>query len=251
MRARAFALTALLMLPAALDAQVGRLPRPGRRTGPDPATLPPEIPPVTRALAYRRSRWSVSSYTLFSSIEAPTSVGGIARYSTLGAGTRGEFRYTDQLSATVDLTASPLGNGAITEPAELGTRFSPLSWQSEIRPFVDVRAAYISMNDTFASPSDPTGGIGGIGATSQFTDIGRYSRGYGGVAGGGFEYTLTNTIALTAELMAMRDRLTTYRLSGASNLPNGNAFWMTTFRYVIGFRYNPIHTLDLKQNPRQ
>src|SRR6185503_2838936 len=96
---------ALFSLPIELSGQGGvRLPRPGRGT--QPATLPPEIPVVARALALKRSRWSAEGYSLFSAVQVPGGNGGSDTYTSFGAGTRADYRFANNFSATLDVTAS-------------------------------------------------------------------------------------------------------------------------------------------------
>src|SRR4029079_10145270 len=111
-----------------LSAQRIRLPRGGRGATPQPAPLPPEAGPVTRALAYRRSRWSAEAYSLISSLEVPAAAGGVTRYTAPGSAPRADYRYTDHLSATVDMTSSLPFSSTNAQTAEVGTRYSPLAW---------------------------------------------------------------------------------------------------------------------------
>jgi hypothetical protein len=252
MRTRAVLLTALISLPCVLDAQGGvRLPRggsSGRGAPPTAAPLPPTAPEIAHALAYKRSRWSAEGYTLVSAVQVPTSTGS-SNYTSFGTGTRADYRYTDRLSATLDLTYSPIGGSSTTETAEVGTRFKPLAADQVVRPFVDVRALYLHMHDTYSIPgsSVPIGG-----PNQQLNELGRYSRGMGGIVGTGFEYSLTNSFALTTEVAALRNRMSTYRLSGAPTVPaTGAAYWMTTYRLTLGLRYNAVTALHLTQNPGQ
>lgn len=247
MRSRALVLIALLTLPAGLTAQRIRLPRGGRGAVPQPAPLPPEAGPVTRALAYRRSRWSAEGYSLISSLQVPAAAGGVSRYTIPGTGTRADYRYTEHLSATVDMTASLPFSPTNAQTAEVGSRYSPLAWDHQLRPFFDVRAAYMRMYDMYAMPS--TASIVAGAPDQQFIEGGRYSRGFGGVGGAGFEYSLTRSLALTTELSAMRSRMTTYRFTGPATIPNGNTYWMTSFRYILGLKFNPVRALQLAQNP--
>ena len=247
MRSRAFVLIALLTLPSEMTAQRIRLPRGGRGATPQPAPLPPDAGPVTRALAYRRSRWSVEGYSLISSLQVPGAAGGATRYTTPGAGTRADYRYTEHFSATVDMTASLPFSSTTAQTAEVGTRYSPLAWDRELRPFFDVRAAYMRMYDMYAMPS--TAAIVAGTSNQQFVEGGRYSRGLGTVGGAGFEYSLTRSLALTTELSAMRSRMTTYRFTGPATIPSGNAYWMTSYRYILGLKFNPVRAVHLTQNP--
>jgi hypothetical protein len=247
MRCRALVVIASLTLASGLGGQGIRLPRIGRRTAPAPAPLPPEAPAVKQALAYKRSRWSAEAYSLVNSIQVPATAGaGATSYTTFGTGTRADYRYTERFSATMDLTVSPIGDVATSETAEIGMRYWPLERNDDLRPFVDVRAAYMHMNDMFAAPMDMPGGIGGL--NQQFAEEARFSHGLGSVAGAGFEYSITRSLSLTTELSAMRNRMTTYRLTGPVAIPTGGStYWMTLFRYTLGFKYNPVRALNMIQ----
>ena len=250
MRTRLLVLAALVSIPAALAAQVGAgLPRPGRGAGQPPlqgTPLPPEIPAVSRALAYHRSRWSTEGYTLISSITTVDPTGSGSRYSAFGTGTRADYRLTDYWSTTADFTAAFLG-GSVSESAEVGTRFRPMPHSADIRPYLDVRGAYNHVHDSFYLPTASPVPVGG--PNLQYTDVGRYARGVGAVAGAGFDYTLTPTLALSTEFTAGRHRMDGYRITGMAPLPNKNSYWMNVYRYTIGLRYNAATALHLSQNP--
>lgn len=246
MRARALVMLGVL-LPSVLSGQ-GRIIRPGQRSPTEPTTLPPEAPSVARALSVQRSRWTIEGYSLLSSVQVPSAAGGVSTYTTFGSGTHADYRYTERWSATMDLTASAIGSPTISETAEVGTRFAPLPWSEDfrgIRPFFDVRAAYMHMYDTYASPLAVVAGTSG----QDFSQVARYSRGFGSVAGAGLELPITNTMAITTEVSGMRNRMTTYHLSGPAGIPSGNSYWMTSFRFAIGFKYNPVSRLNMAQNP--
>jgi hypothetical protein len=247
MRIRTFALIALLALPTASSAQRIRLPRGGRGATPQPAPLPPEAGPVSRALAYKRSRWSAEGYTLITSLQLPSVGGGVTRYTTPGAGTRADYRYTERWSATVDLTASLPGTPTTAETAEVGTRFSPLPWDRDLRPFFDVRVAYVHAYDAFSTQTAASIVAGAPGR--QFVEGTRYSRGLGSVGGLGLEYSLTPSFALTTEFSALRSRMSTYRSAGPAIIPSGSNFWMTSFRYTLGLKFNPVRALHATQKP--
>lgn len=247
MRNRALILTALLIAPAALSAQI-RLPRGPRSAPPTAASLPPEAPIVAKALAYKRSRWSGEAYTLINTFQVPEGA-GTTTYTSFGSGTRADYRFSDHFSATVDMTASALGSPAISETAELGTRFRPGSLDQRLRTYVDARAQFVHLYDTPTLASSTGAIIGGIGGASQFFTGQRYSRGFGGMAGAGFEFSFTNSFALTSELLATRDRMSMYRLDNPTSIPLASRYWMTSFRYTIGFKYNATRALNLAQNP--
>ena len=246
MRSRAVAVLALLAAPVGLSAQA--IPtRPAPRPA-APAVRPTEPSPqpaaVARALQYRRARWSVETYSVITTAQIPTGP-ELSRYTSFGNGLRGDYRYTDHWSMTVDMTASYLFSPAITETGELGARYAPLTWDHEIRPFLDARVAYMHMYDSYQSDIGPTinGGFGG----NDYSDVGRYMRGFGSAVGAGFEFPLTESLQLTNEVSGMRSRMTAYRMSGG--LPTGTTYWMTALRYSIGIKLNPMRTLHLDQNP--
>jgi hypothetical protein len=173
----------------------------------------------------------------------------MASYTSYGTGTRADYRLSEHVSTTVDLTASALGSPAISESAELGTRFRPGSLEQRLRTYVDARAQFVHLYDTPNLPSSSGAIVGGFGQNSQFVTGQRYSRGFGGVAGAGFEFSFTNSLALTSELLAMRDRMSMYRLTNPTSVPLASHYWMTSFRYTLGFKYNPVSALHLAQNP--
>ena len=250
MRTRLLVLAALVSTSAALGAQGVGLPR-GRGAGQPPlqgTPLPPEIPAVTRALAYHRSRWSAEGYTMVSSITTVDPNGNSARYNGMGTGTRADYRLSDYWSTTADLTALFLG-GSTAQTAEVGTRFRPAPYSADVRPFLDLRAAYTNVHESFYLPTASAIPVGGPGL--EYTNVGRYARGVGAIFGAGFDYTLTPSLALSTEFSAGRHRMDAYHLSGNVPLPSRDAYWMNVYRATIGLRYNAATALHLSQNPRQ
>lgn len=240
MRARPIVAFVLLLLPASLSAQRipgTRIPRAGPAR---PAPLPPQPAPIAAALAYRRSRLAVESYPLISHVSAPDFGGGAGEpgWTSFGTGTRADYRVTRHLSATLDLTSSFIGGPAVTNTAELGTRLRPERTEHRVYPFVDFRVGYITafsrnaaglIDDGFGSPPTPD-------------DRGsRYSSGFGGVAGVGMEYALTRRFSLTTAGSVMRSRLTA-RGFRAEQLGNPS-YAMTSYRYMLGIRYNPVRMI--------
>ena len=169
----------------------------------------------------------------------------LSRYTSFGNGLRADYRYTDHWSATVDMTASYLFSPAITETGEVGARYAPLALDRELRPFFDARLAFMHMYDSYQSNVAPSinGGFGG----SDYSDVGRYMRGFGGAVGAGLDFPLTQSLQLTTEVSGVRSRMTAYRLTGG--LPTGTTYWMNAFRYSIGIKLNPISAMHLDQNP--
>jgi hypothetical protein len=236
-------------LPVALSAQRGPLPRGGRGILPPatliPQSLPPQAPVVARALAVHRSRWSAEGYSLVSAFQVPAVGGGTTTSSSYGAGTHAGYRFTDRLSATVDLTTSPFASSTATQTVELGTRYSPFAFDQKLRPFFDVRAAYLRMSDSFAALDGSS--IPG-GSAVQFGQTGaQYSRGFGAVAGVGFEYSLTRSFSLTNEVSILRDRQDTYRITGQPEASLQRNYWMTSARYAIGLKYSAVRALHAMQ----
>src|SRR5438270_7858792 len=125
MRVRFIAMGALLLLPAAANAQqrVSR-PRIGGRRPEEPVPLSPQPTPIGREIAYRRLNLSVESYPLITRIEAPalSADGRVSGWTAFGAGTRASYRLTPHIAATLDLTSSLLGSPVTVQTAEIGTR---------------------------------------------------------------------------------------------------------------------------------
>jgi len=251
MRTRLLVLAALVSVPAVLTAQAGvgspRLPSRGG-VGQPPlqgVPLPPEIPAVNNALGYHRSRWSTEAYTLVSAITTIDPAGGSARYNAFGAGTRADYRLSDYWSATADFTTAFLG-GSTSETVELGSRLRPTPRASDIRPYLDVRGSYTHLHDTFYLPTATAVPV--TGPNLDLTQVGRYARGVGAVAGAGFDYTLTNSLALSTEFTAGRHRMDAYQITGNAPLPGRNSYWMNVYRYTVGLRYNPTTSMHFAHN---
>ena len=239
MRTRLVSLTVLLALPAALSAQVLRAPR--RPTTPAPAPLPPTGGAVAQQLAYHRSRWSGEGYSMFTNVRMPAGA-GTASYATIGGGTHGGYRVSDRFTGTADITTSQFGSPINASTVEIGTRFMPMPFDVDIRPFVDVRASYMWLEDNFALPA-------GQSAAGDYA-VTRFGHGAGGIAGGGFEYSLTNSLALSTELSAVRGRMTTYNTNNPVGVPVGSAYWMTSYRLTIGLKYSATRVAHLAAQPR-
>ncbi|MEO8621280.1 MAG: hypothetical protein ABI625_09465 [bacterium] len=237
------AIAVALILPSIAFAQ-GRAPRIGGARPGQPVPLGPQPEIVARAIAIQRSHYSVETYPLISRVQAPGYAAGrpISGWTSFGSGTRLDYRLTRFVSWTVDLTSSYLGGPATFETAELGTRLRPENWDYRLRPFADIRAGFEYSSGQYASPVDL-----GIGPASSLAMGSRYSRGFGGVAGAGLEYSLTNTFALTTALSAMRSNMTTYRYVGAPGPTTGDSYRMTTYRLAIGLKYNPVREIRSTQ----
>ena len=237
------AIAIALVVPSAAFAQrgVGRIggARPGQ---PVPLGRQPES--VSRSIAIQRSRYAVETYPLLSRVVAPGYSGGrpISSWNAFGAGTRLDYRYTQYISLTGDITSSLYGGPAQMETAELGMRFHPENMEVRIRPFADVRLGFAHSSDQYSDQA----GLG-IGPASSLVSGQRYSRGFGGVIGAGAEYSLTNTFALTTGVSAMRSNMRAYAYTGTSVPTTGDGYRMTTYRLAIGLRYNPVYAMHLVQ----
>jgi hypothetical protein len=243
MRIRTTMIAVALVLPSVAGAQRRAPGLEGR--GPErrlPTGRQPEI--VARAQALVRSRYSVEAYPLLSRVEATGLGAGSpgARWTSFGTGTRLDWRQTDYLSWTLDVTASYLGGPAITETAEIGTRIRSSNWNDRVRPFADLRVGFEHISQSMSN--------GDLGFTPVFSQSSatRYGRGVGAAAGAGVEYFLTNTLGLTTAVSAMRTSMTGYDFTGMS-VPTGETnFRMTTYRLAVGLRYNRVRYVGTAKN---
>ena len=242
MRTRILILAALAVGPSVLAAQVARAPRVGRRPVPPPAELPPTSEPIARAVAYQQSRWSAEGYTLMSMARLPQSA-GYGSYVTLGAGTHAGYRIDDRFSATVDLASSLLGAPISMQSAEVGTRFQAVPAGQGVRPFVDIRAAYVYAANQFNVP----GVVGGV--SSPMGQAWRYSRGFGAIGGAGFEAPITNSFAFTAAVNVLRGRMNSYSVDAPTSVPTGERYGSTTYRLALGLKYAATRSTPMAQKP--
>ena len=240
MRIRTAIVAVVLLLPSLASAQRrapgidGRRPRPSIPEGRQPE-------PIARSQALVRSRYSVEAYPLMSRVEASgvTSGSPSSSWTSFGTGTRLDWRQTDYVSWTLDLTASDLGGPALSETVELGTRIRPKNWNDRVRPFADLRVGFEHVSQ------DLTGQDYGIGPATYSSGV-RYGRGFGAAAGGGVEYFVTNTLAVTTAVSAMRSSMTAYRFTGTSVPTDESSYRMTTYRLAVGLKYNWVRYLNLK-----
>jgi hypothetical protein len=229
MRVGAAVAIAVLLVPVGLSAQSIPPLGAGRRGPARPAPLPPQAEPIARNLAYKRLRLSVEGYPLISYIRSPelTGDGALSGWTSLGTGTRADYRLTRHVSATLDLTSTFAGGPMDVHTAEVGTRLGSERSGRTLYRFVDIRVGYV------ASSRSDFGAIG-EGAIS-------FSDGFGAVGGVGVEYALTRTFSLTTAASMMRNRMTTRSFLGAQ--PTEASFGMTLFRYTLGIRYNPVRVI--------
>lgn len=240
MRIRAAVATALLLLPVALEAQ--RFPRPGITgrgpTGPQP--LPPQPAPIARLMAFKRLRMSVESYPFLTYTQTPP-VGDnpLLKRSRMsgGAGTRADYRLSRHFSATLDVTTTLFGGMTTTQTVELGTRWRPERSERRAYPYVDLRAGLVSAFDGAIRPFDIVDG-----AADPVASGGRYSRGYGAVAGAGMEYALTRRFSLMTGASVLRSGMTAYRAYGP--VPPSPHYALTAYRLTLGLKYNPVRMMN-------
>jgi outer membrane protein W len=174
---------------------------------------------------------------MVSRIESPglSGVRAIPAWTTFGMGTRAEYLLTRNVSATLDMTSSFLGGPAITNTAELGTRLHPEWAEHKFYPFVDLRVGYLTAYDRglgaydniYADPTLPRPTI-------------RYSRGFGAIGGAGVEYAITRTWTATTSASVLRSEMTARDFEVA---PPHTQFGLTSFRYTLGVRYNPVRLM--------
>jgi hypothetical protein len=237
MRVRAFIAIVLLLVPFGLSAQRPRLPRIGGRR--PPAELPPQPPAVARELYYKRLPLSVETYPLISHVQSSGFTDGVSSsWTSFGMGTRADYRLTPHLSATLDITSSFAGGPMVMETAEIGTRLRPERSERRVYPFVDMRVGYIYAYHSYFRPS---GDVSGSMMPHAFAYGGRYSQGFGAVAGAGMEYALTRRFSLTTAATVMRNRMTAHGFPGTR--PAQDGYWMTSYRYTLGIRYNPVRLI--------
>jgi hypothetical protein len=240
MRNRSFlaVLSLTVLVPAALAAQRPRL---GTRVR--PAALPPMAPTVARELnyAYRRIAFSTESYPMINVVSAAgfLAEGSTSHWTSYGVGQRLSLRLKPYVFGTLDLTTAPFGGLTTTNTVELGARVTPDVWDHRLHPYADIRAGYmfayegfgINNNDGIANPA--TVGMRGS----------RYSEGFGGIAGAGVSMSLTRTIMATLGASYMQNRMTNHRISEATTGNGPDYYRITSYRYTLGLRWNPVKTI--------
>jgi hypothetical protein len=230
MRIRAAVVIATLLVPGGLSAQ--SIPPLGRgKQGPArPAPLPPQAGPIARNLAYKRMRLSVEGYPLISYVRSPLAGDGpVSGWTSMGMGTRADYRLSRHVSATLDLTSTFAGGPADVNTAEIGTRLASERSGRTLYRFVDLRVGYASSSRSY---------FGGIGEGAF-----DYSDGFGAAAGAGIEYALTRTLSLTTAASLMRNRMTARDFLGTQ--PSQISYGMTLYRFTVGIRYNPVRIITV------
>lgn len=191
-------------------------------------------------MAYTRLRLSVETYPFVSVAQAPGFIaeGIVSRWTSFGMGTRTSYRIKPFLAATMDVMSSFIGGPMTSETAELGLRLGPDSWSHKVHPFLDARVGYMHAYDSYLRPIDNSFAF----PTQQGLRGSRYSQGMGGVVGAGVDFSLTQSLSLTTATSVMRNHMTAYRYSGALMTADGN-YWITSYRYTLGVKYNPVRLM--------
>ena len=234
MRARTILGVVVLLLPSVVSAQ--RLPIGGRRGPTRPAELPPQPPEIAYMLAVKRSHFTVETYPFVSRVQSPGYManGLISSWTTLGTGTRFDYRINDYVSGTFDLTTTVVGGPSSAQTGELGTRFHRARTDSKFYPFADARVGYI-----YAYDKDPRAAIADVTSGIRTTGpVDRYAQGVGAVGGIGTEYALGGSWALTTEASVLRNRMTEMGLHAQQS--SHRSYGMTWYRYTLGVSYNPV-----------
>lgn len=237
MRIRLTLTFAVLVVPM-FAASAQRLPMPRSRGPARPAELPPQPASLAREFAYKRLPYSAETYPLLSynDASAPVTAGGMSSWVSWGMGQRIDYRVGPAVSATIDFTSSLWGAPVRTETVEMGMRLRPDRNANRLYPFLDVRVGYMQAFQSQFRPFDVDDPFGG-GAPGQGS---RWSRGFGAVGGGGVEYTLSRMFSVTTSAALMRSRL-----ASRSFLTQGEEtrYWLTTYRYTVGLRFNPVRSV--------
>lgn len=235
---RALLVVAILLLPEALSAQ--RFPIPTRRGPTRPAPLPPQPPTITRELAYRRLPYSIETYPLLSRFVSPgfMGTGGVSSWTSGGLGTHADLKVTPNVSLTLDITSSFLGGPIAAQTAEFGTRLRPGYSERRLYPYVDARVGYVyAYHNQFRPFYDPYMSP----MSDGFGYVGRYSQGLGVIGGGGLDFALTRRFFLTTGAAATRSRM--WAQGFELSTPDRNRYSLTSYRFVLGVRYNPVRVL--------
>jgi hypothetical protein len=162
-----------------------------------------------------------------------SSAGAASAWTTVGTGTRADYLLNRHMSATLDMTSSFVGGPIIVNTVELGMRVHPEWAEHRLFPYFDFRGGYLTSYDKGLTAVD-----GFVDPVAEGIGGPRYSRGVGGVGGGGFEYSLTRTWSLMTEAMVVSSRMRTDDF----NTP-ARSFTMTGIRYMLGVKYNPVRII--------
>jgi hypothetical protein len=109
--------------------------------------------------------------------------------------------------------------------------------ERRIYPFADLRVGYVHAFDSQFNILDNGSGF----TTTDQAYGGRYAYGPGAVGGVGMEIGLTRRFSLTTAGSVLRSHLTSYGYTG--NRPVLGDYFMTSYRYTLGIRYNPVRVI--------
>lgn len=231
MRAYRWISMAALVLPMVAQAQLIPVQVGDHPTVADQLPKQPRI--IANNLAHVRSRFTFEAYPFVGRVEAPAFFAGarIPAWTTVGLGTRVDYRFTPIVSATLDVTSTLSGGPSNSQTAELGTRIHPFQAESRWYPYVDVRGAFMtSATSDFAYLSD---------AGFSLSPDDHYSDGYGATAGVGTLYQLSNSFFLTTGFSVLSTRMHETSLYGTNQ---ENRYYSTTwYRFNFGISYNAVH----------
>ena len=121
--------------------------------------------------------------------------------------------------------------------------FTPSVRNAAYIPFLDLRFGYIAAYNTYSFPND----IYGNPAFVQTNNTG-FNDGFGGVAGAGFELALTRRFSLTTAASLMRSDISAHGYNAQIPLKSSR-YWMSSYRYTLGLRYNPVRLLTDRRTP--
>jgi hypothetical protein len=192
---------------------------------------------VALQMAYTRSHLSIESYPMVSFNSAPglAGPGRAGTWASIGAGAHADYRLTPFMSATMDITSSLFGGPAMTQTAEVGTRFNKARGAGRWYPYADVRLGYVAsylntgtVGNTFVDP-----------ATQGYFE--GYTHGFGGIVGGGVEYALNNAFSIMTGASLLRGGLTQHSLESYDGVDRH--FTLTSVRYTLGLRFNPVYAV--------
>jgi len=227
-----------LVLPSIGQAQIigRRLPPIGTPPPTRPAPLPPQPSKIRRDLAYRFSKFSYETYSLFEVTQTDRYVSDSAAtaYGMWGEGARLNYRYKPTFTVTMDVASAFIGGPFMLSRFQLGGRFHPERLEYHVRPFVDVRASWAHTYDSYAEPIDNTFTT----APSSFRyAAGRtQSNGPGAFAGLGMDYSLARNFALSTEFGFAYHRMGDVS-SGGSYLGSRWDYNATSATLMIGVKY--------------
>jgi len=183
----------------------------------DSAALSKKPPEIARDTMYVSRRYSAEVYPIISTIGAPG-----MRWSAMSAGAKTSLEVGETVSLTLDLTSTATSALVTVQTVESGVRLQRHSMERRVRPFLDLRAGYLRLEDN-SRPFGPGGFVGGY----SFGTLGL-------VAGAGVERGISRTFSLTG--MATYGRGFVTSTSNAA-IPEGSA--CTSLRFALGLRYNP------------